>query len=379
MSHNRKEFMKNFVRHTLWATAVVVAMFNAPSAHGQKTRQRSELTFVANQSTNDLSGYSIKTNGALLALPNSPFAAGGSPNSVTVVPSGRFIYVADVIPGGISGFSVDQHSVVTPIPGSPFTADTGTAFVTTDPSGRFLYALNCGAVCSGSGPGEIQAFTIDQATGVLTPIVGAPFTAGQFPYALAMEPTGHFAYVSNSGSGDVYTFAVDSQSGALTQVGLPVASGTFAISVTVDPWGQFAYVVNSGSNNVSAFSINFDGSLTAVAGSPFAVGTFTTGVTVSHNAKYALVAAGRGVFVYSIDNTGALHPVGGPVPAGTGPNGIAIDPNDAFVYVVNAGSNNVSAYAFNDDTGKLSPVTGSPFAAGAFAAGITTSAVPTHQ
>jgi 6-phosphogluconolactonase (cycloisomerase 2 family) len=150
-------------------------------SQAQSARHRSEIAFVANQSSDNLSTYKIKSNGGLLGVAGSPFDAGGAPNSVSVVPSGRFAYVANVIPGSVTGFSVAQNGVVTPIPGSPFVAPTGTVFVTTDPSGRFLYALNCGADCSGSGAGNIAAYTIHQQTGILTPIPGSPFAAGEFP------------------------------------------------------------------------------------------------------------------------------------------------------------------------------------------------------
>jgi 6-phosphogluconolactonase len=150
--------------------------------------------------------------------------------------------------------------------------------------------------------------------------------------------------------------------------------------VVVDPWSQYVYTANTGSSNVSAFSINFDGSLTGVVGSPFAAGPFTAGIAASTNGKFVVVAAGPGAFVYSIDNHGALHPVtGSPFAAGLGPNGVSIDPTDSFVYIVNTGSNNISAYDFNSANGKLTPGPGSPFPAGKFAAGITTAAAPLHK
>jgi len=62
--------------------------------------------------------------------------------------------------------------------------------------------------------------------------------------------------------------------------------------------------------------------------------------------------------------TGALTQVpGSPFPAGTQPREIAIDPLNQFVYVVNQGSNNISAYVIAS-TGALAPIVGSPFAAG---------------
>ncbi len=371
--------MKLFTHKTFLVAAVLGVILGTLPTHAA-TRRRAELAFVANQSSNNVSAYQIKPNGGLLAVPSSPFSAGGAPNSVTVVPSGRFAYVADMIPGSVSGFSVAKNGMLTPIPGSPFAAPTGTAFVTNDPSGRFLYALNCGANCSGSGPGDIAAYTIDQQTGALTPISGSPFATGQWPYSLAIDPTGHFAYVANAGSGDVYSFHIDSQTGALVQIGLPVPAGTRPLSVVVDPWGQYVYTANTGSSDVSAFSINFDGSLSSVAGSPFAAGSFTAGIVASNNGKFVVVDAGPGAYVYSIDTSGALHLVpGSPVAAGLGPNGVSIDSTDSFVYIVNRGSKDVSAYHFNQGNGKLTPVTGSPFPAGNFAAGIATAPAPIHE
>jgi 6-phosphogluconolactonase len=375
--------VKNLAHWALLLTAAVAATLPTQAqtkVAAPPPRHRAELAFVANQSGDDLSAYQIKPSGALLAVSGSPFAVGSSANSVTVVPSGRFAYVADVIPGDVSGFSVAQNGVLTPVPGFPFATPDGTAFVTTDPSGRFLYALNCGDNCSGSGPGYIAAYAIDQQTGSLTPVIGSPFTTGQFPYSLAIDPTGHFAYAANAGSNNVYSYTIDSQSGALTQVGLPIAAGTRPLSVAVDPWGQFVYTANTGSSDVSAFAINFDGSLRKVIGSPFPAGQYTSGIAASRAGKFVVVSAGPGAYVYLIDAIGALHLVAdSPVAAGLGPNGVSIDPNDGLVYVVNAGSANVSAYKFNNQSGKLTPVVGSPYPAGAFAAGITTAAAPTHE
>ncbi|MGA8541469.1 MAG: beta-propeller fold lactonase family protein, partial [Terriglobales bacterium] len=151
--------MKSFADKTfVIAVALAMILDVLPNPASAATRQRVTLAFVANQSADNISAYTIKPNGQLVAVTGSPFSAESSPNSVAVVPSGRFAYVADVIPGGVSGYSVSQNGVLTPVPGSPFATPAGTAFVTIDPSGRFLYALNCGADCSGSGPGDIAAY-----------------------------------------------------------------------------------------------------------------------------------------------------------------------------------------------------------------------------
>ena len=74
------------------------------------------------------------------------------------------------------------------------------------------------------------------------------------------------------------------------------------------------------------------------------------------------------VSAYTIDaNTGALTAVvGSPFAAGTEPLAVTIDPTGKFAYVPNAGSDNVSAYQIDANTGALTAVAGSPFPAGSW-------------
>jgi 6-phosphogluconolactonase len=366
--------MKSVLRALFIALIIHISLV-LPLLQAQ-SRHRHEFALVTNQASDTISVRTIKPNGTL-GNAISPLPAGGSPNSIAVVPSGRFIYVADVIPGGISAFSVEPSGVLTPLTGFPVVTPDGTVSVTTDPSGRFLYALNCGANCSSSGSGFVSAYSINQQTGALSPIPGSASLTGEFPYSLAVDPTGHFAYVANAGSGDVYSYSINSDTGALTQIGSPVAAGTRPISIVVDPWSQFVYTANTGSSNVSAFAINFDGTLTKVAGSPFATGTFTANVAATGDGKFILITAVSGVFVFKINNDGTLHSVpGSPFPAGTGPSGISIDPTGSFVYVANRGSGDISVYRFNKGSGKLT-ARGSVAAPGAPA--IIAVPAPLHQ
>jgi 6-phosphogluconolactonase (cycloisomerase 2 family) len=69
---------------------------------------------------------------------------------------------------------------------------------------------------------------------------------------------------------------------------------------------------------------------------------------------------------YAIDTTtGALSPLpGSPFAAGSGPSSVVVDPSNKFLYVANHLSNNVSAFAVDAKTGALTEIAGSPFAAG---------------
>ena len=104
----------------LWAAlAITVSLFAAPL--------RAQFAYVANQISNNVSGYTINpSTGALTAIAGSPFAAGSAPFSVAVAPSGRFAYVANVISNNVSGYTIDPSTgALTAITGSPFPAGAG--------------------------------------------------------------------------------------------------------------------------------------------------------------------------------------------------------------------------------------------------------------
>jgi 6-phosphogluconolactonase (cycloisomerase 2 family) len=81
------------------------------------------------------------------------------------------------------------------------------------------------------------------------------------------------------------------------------------------------------------------------------------------------VTEAAGVAVYPITSTtGALGTVvsGSPFAAGTNPYSVRVDNADQYVYVGNDGSADVSEYSLNSSTGVLTPMAGSPIAAGTF-------------
>jgi DNA-binding beta-propeller fold protein YncE len=83
---------------------------------------RAQFVYVANanSSPGSVSAYSIGANGALmLNVPGSPFAAGNTPLSVAVDPTGKFAYVANtggnVSSGDVSAYSIGADGALTPI------------------------------------------------------------------------------------------------------------------------------------------------------------------------------------------------------------------------------------------------------------------------
>jgi YVTN family beta-propeller protein len=177
-------------------------------------------------------------------------AAGGRAEAVTVDPTGNFLYLANVtdpggVPGNVAAFSINSTTgALSPMGTIP--AGTDPTSVTVDPTGKFVYVTN-------SGSSNVSMYTINTSTGVLTSI--GQVSAGTNPSSVAVDPTGKFAYVTNSGSNDVSMYTIDATTGTLTSVGT-IATESSPTSIAIHPSGKFAYVTNSGSNSVSTYSIN---------------------------------------------------------------------------------------------------------------------------
>jgi 6-phosphogluconolactonase len=339
-------------------------------------------------SAGNVSVYTINSaTGALREIAGSPFAAGSQPASVTVDPSGRFAYVANMTDYNCSGIACSDGNVsaytingatgaLREIAGSPFAAGHEPYSVTVDPLGRFAYVAN-------SGDNTVSAYTINGSTGALSAVSGSPFATGIGPLSVTVDPSGQFAYVANAADNTVSAYTIDSSTGAWRAVsGSPFAGLFYPYAVTVHPSGRFAYVVNGCSSSsclkgtVSAFTINSStGALIVIAGSPVAAGQISQSVTVDPSGRFAYVANHNDgtLSAYTINNsTGALSTIAGsPFAAGQGPQSVTVDPSGRFAYVAddcnftrNCLASSVWGFNISSSTGALSAVSGSPFAAG---------------
>lgn len=188
--------------------------------------------------------------------------------------------------------------------------------------------------------------------------------------------TGKFAYTASNALGTIYAYTIDPNSGALTAVGTPYPDGAAPAAVSLAPNGKFAFSASDNGTKIHAFTIDqTSGALTEVAGSPFGTG-FVKGsaypdIAVDpQSAHLYLASAGDGqVAGFAIDaNTGALTALAGsPYAAGTNAGGIpAFSPDGKYLYVVdqNATGGAVAGFSIDPTTGALAAIPGSPFAAG---------------
>ncbi|MGO9065972.1 MAG: beta-propeller fold lactonase family protein [Myxococcaceae bacterium] len=326
----------NTAGHT---TASVSLSVNPPLPTG--------FAFVTNGGDNTLSLYTVNASAGPLRA-NGYVAAGTSPRTVAVDPSGSFAYLTSS--SGVSAFALNGSTGGLTGLGT-VTAGTQPSAAAVDPSGRFAYVANFAS-------NDVSAFTLNASTGALTSI-GPTVAAGNGPNSIAVEPSGRFVYVANGTDGTVSAYALNQDTGALTSIASPLASGTGPNSITVDPSARFVYVANGTSNDISAYTINLStGALTSV-GPTVAAGQRPTSIGIEPTGRFAYVANSQDntVSAFTIDaSTGALTSLGPAVPSGAGPASVTADPGGGLLYVANATSANVSVYAINAGTGALTPL-----------------------
>lgn len=198
--------------------------------------------------------------------------------------------------------------------------------------GTFLYVND-----NVNAANTVSAFSIDQATGLLTLVAGSPFVTGGaggggFFAAnnIAVASNKNLLFVSNPGSSTIAVFSVNPNTGVLTAVaGSPFAGGGNMGSsgaLEVNQAGDLLLVGNDGSNNIAVFAVAANGALTAVAGSPFAA---------NHS---------NGVLTY-----------------GTRVDGMRLNGNGSVLYVTGASSGVVGAFNVAGN-GALTALVASPFA-----------------
>jgi 6-phosphogluconolactonase len=227
------------------------------------------LLYAADSGTIDT--FTISATGVPAALSGSPYVPEEG-FSIVVDPSGGFLYASDIDPpGGIFAFTTGSTVVagaLAAVPNSPFTIQGQTA-VDTLPAGiadngSYVYVAL-------SQTNQIAAFSIVSGTGALTSVPGSPFSAGASPTAVIAA--GNFLYAINSSEGSISSdrtisgYSIDPATGALT----PLSGSPFAIvgfSLATDSFGQHLYV--AGLTGIQAFNINStNGALTSVSGLPF--------------------------------------------------------------------------------------------------------------
>jgi 6-phosphogluconolactonase len=288
-----------------------------------------DYIYVGNGNNTFIAGFGVSSTGALSVLSGSPYNNGVAAQSLAITPANKFLYAGTT--NGIYGYVINSNGAISVLnSGTALAQDMIAVQMQVDATGNYLLATGIGTSLQAQGIGIYQ---INASTGLLTPLGGSPLSlytgnattpAVITPTGLLITPNNSYVYVSLGTLGvQVLTLgaggALSTGSAPTILTPLSTSSSPADYGLASNPGSAFLFVaeINTG---LREFSIGTNGGLTEISGSPYAVGT--------------------------------------------GPAGVALDTTGSYVYVANKGSNNISAFTLTPASGKLTAVSGSPFASG---------------
>ncbi len=189
------------------------------------------------------------------------------------------------------------------------------------PQGRFLYAVERQWTPERSDVGAVSAFSVDGATGALTPLNRQP-SGGVSPAYVSVHPSGRYALAAHYGSGQVAALPIgsDGRLGAASDVVQHAGQGPdagrqegpHAHFVTTDPSGRYVLACDLGIDRIVIYQLDLE-----------------SGKLVANSLPYAQVSSGAG------------------------PRHLAFHPSGGYVYVINELDSTLSAFTFDASRGAL--------------------------
>jgi 6-phosphogluconolactonase (cycloisomerase 2 family) len=288
--------------------------------------------------------------------------AAGLDGGTAADPPPESLFVATYL-GGLSSFTVDDVTGRPQPAGAPFDEGAQLYALALHPSGRFAYATDF--------RGTVIGYVLTPGAGASAHVPGSPVAVGSAAIAAAVDPAGKFLYVGDTQS--LHVFSIDPATGALTGTAhSPFDIGGQPCTIAFHPSGRFLFasfgaIGPEGHGGLKTFALDVtSGAPTEVDGSPLLNDQVRGGaVTVHPNGKFLYVGSFSSLHGFLVDEeTGALAPLPGlPVPGGNSDAtaiDVAIDPQGRYLYATDfVGS--VYGYRIDGASGALSAVPGSPF------------------
>lgn len=322
---------------------------------------------------------------AALAGAASLSAFAQAPSTPPADAAGLLVYIGTYTGAKSKGIYVSRLDLKSGSLGTPeLAAETPSpSFLAVHPTRPFLYAVNEVNTFAGKATGSVSAFSIDRATGRLTPL-NQESSGGTGPAHLSVDAAGRNVLVANYGGGSVSVLPLDAQgrlqpSSAFVQhtgssVNPQRQKEPHAHAIVVDAADRFAYVPDLGLDKIMIYRFGPAKGTLAPATPPFAAvapGSGPRHIALHPRRPYAYVineilctvtafsrdAAGGGLT--ELQTLSSLPP-GQTVQAGYSTAEIIVHPSGRFVYGSNRGHNSLSAFAVDDKTGILTFIENQP-------------------
>jgi len=229
--------------------------------------KRGEYALVANYSSGSISVLRVMDDGSLGDMTDFIQHEGSSINperqegphahSVTIDPSNRYVYVADLGLDKIMIYKFDSElGKLTPNdqPWVRTELGAGPRHFTFHPNERFAYVIN-------ELNSTIIAFTYERESGILEEIqtvstLPEGFKGENYPADIHVSPSGKFLYGSNRGHDSIVIYRINEETGRLSYISHESTRGRFPRNFAIDPSGKFLLVANQKTDNIVTFRID---------------------------------------------------------------------------------------------------------------------------
>jgi DNA-binding beta-propeller fold protein YncE len=270
------------------------------SSSGLVATPKGDVVVMSHNDSRQLSVYLRQPSGDLTLVGN-PVACAGNPTELVMHPSGKFVYTTNG--SALEAFGFDAQGALRALPGSPFQVGSSPRGLAVDPRGDALYTGHMFGADVG-----VRVHRLDPMTGVPTFASALSFgqTASRPGKTLCVDPSGQRLYCLDLDAG-VFVATIHPTTRALTPVtgASPRPLGGFAMGMALSTRGDalYATVLNVG---LVALRITPTGAFVTAPGSPYAnVGATTLYLATDATDRF-LVSTSRtddSLRVYAIEPT----------------------------------------------------------------------------
>ncbi len=302
-----------------------------------------------------INAYSISA-GVLTELANSPFnvSSNGSPEQLTIDPSGSFLYVTEESTDGLFGFTISSDGSLTAMQsGNSFSVGQSPNYINVDAGSHFLYVNN-------RSSSDIWVYSITSGTGLPTKAseIRTSAYAGQAMVSgaagLTFTPTALFVANDATPSATITQFTIDSTTGNLTPLSTPIGAGDAPKTVATDPFGLYAYDSAFDSDAVFGYTISNTG-LSVLPTAPYPAGNGPSWLITDLSGSFLYATMETDNSIWKYDLVGGVPTSGAKTVStfGTGPVFITSEPTGRYFYVANTTTPSIDMYTIDLPGGSL--------------------------
>jgi len=283
----------------------------------------------------------------LNATPNAGPPTG--PTKSVVDPTGKYLYVSDVVSKQIRPFAIGANGALSPLQNSVITLSKPpyAMHIMSLPTGNYMYI----AAADGFGA-EIFFYQVAPDGSLVSQFPGAYGSTPQ-PMELVSDPQNKFLFCMDHNAG-IRSFRVN-PNGTLVLTGPEFAEGGYQLfAAAVSPDGKYLYASAGQGGAIREDTINPDGTLSHLGKLS---GYFANGMAVDSPRSRLYLATDTGVTGFQIQQDGALTKIGADQLFSSLATAAAITPDGKSLYLVaqNNPNNLVAQYSL-DAAGALSPL-----------------------